>query len=63
MLSTQQALAQVTKMDHVKVTFTSANNYYVNTSLVHPSMQMLDSGNLVYGSAQPDEVFNFKRAI
>ena len=59
----REAISRITKMDHVKVAYKQSNNYHVNTSLVHPEMQIIDSSNLIYGAYSFDDVSNFKRCI
>lgn len=50
-------------MNHVKVVYLKPNNYSVSTSLLAPDQFTLDSGNLIYGSIQYDDVINFKRCV
>ena len=50
-------------MDHVKSSFSRSNSYHVNTSLVSPHMQLLESTNLIYGAYSEDEAQNFQRCI
>lgn len=59
----QQALGSLTKMDHVRVKCISKGNYNVCTALVHPQMQTVESGNMIHGSVQSDQIFNFQRCI
>ena len=59
----REAISRITKMDHVKVAYKSSNNYHVNTSLVHPEMQIIDSTNMLAGVYNHDDSLNFKRCI
>jgi len=43
-------------MEHVKFVCLKPNNYSVNMSIVHPLMINIESGNLIYGSVQHDEI-------
>ena len=55
----KQAVSNLTKMDHVNVSYTKSNSYHVNTSLVHPHMQFIESAGLIAGSDCEDEHINF----
>ena len=59
----KDAISQLTKMDHVKVSFKKSNSYHVNTSIVHPMYQFLESGNLIEGVYTEDERLNFRRCV
>jgi len=50
-------------MDHVKVSFQKSNSYHVNTSIVHPSYQLLEASNLIAGVYSEDERQNFARCV
>ena len=59
----QKSISHITKMDHVKISYTHTNNYHVNTGLVHPQMQLIDTTHLIAGSFTDDERTNFLRCI
>ena len=59
----QQSIAEVTKMDHVRVTFHTKSNYHVSTALTHHQNQQLESGNIFAGANQPDAAQSFRRSI
>lgn len=61
--SLREAISQLTKMDHVRTSYSKGNSYHVNTSLVHPEMQLLESTNLIFGAHSEDEHQNFARCI
>ena len=50
-------------MDHVRISYTKSNSYHVNTSLVHPHMQPLDSTHLIFGAYTEEEHQNFNRCV
>jgi hypothetical protein len=50
-------------MDHVRTSYSKGNSYHVNTGLVHPQMQLLESTNLIYGAHSEDEHQNFTRCV
>ena len=53
--SLKDAISQLAKMDHVRISYSKGNSYHVNTSLVHPHMQLLESTNLIHGAHSEDE--------
>ena len=59
----KQAVSHLTKMDHVNVSYARSNSYHVNTSLVHPHMQFIESTNLIHGAFSEDEHINFARCV
>ena len=61
--SLRDAISQLAKMDHVRTSYSLGNSYHVNTSLVHPHMQLLESTNLIYGAHSEDEYQNFSRCV
>ena len=61
--SLKDAVGELTKMNHVKVSYARSNSYHVNTSLVHPHMQLVESSNLIFGAYTEDEHINFARCV
>ena len=61
--SLREAISQLSKMDHVRISYTKSNSYHVNTSLTHPHMQLLEPTNLIYGAHSEDEHINFARCV
>ena len=61
--SMREAIRQLTKMEHVHISYSRGNSYHVNTSLVHPQMQLLESTNMIMGAHSEDEHQNFTRCI
>jgi len=59
----REAISQLAKVDHVRISFTKGNSFHVNTSLVHPHMQLLETTNMIYGAHSEDEHLNFMRCI
>lgn len=59
----KEAVSNLTKMEHVNVSYTRSNSYHVNTSLVHPHMQFIESSGMIYGAFCEDEHINFARCI
>lgn len=59
----KDAIRSFTKTDHVRMSYSRSNAYHVNTSLVHPQMQLLESTNLIAGAHSEDEMANFLRCI
>ena len=59
----KEAISSLTRMDHVKCSYTRSNSYHVNTSLVSPHMLHLESTNLIAGAHSEDEYLNFLRCI
>lgn len=59
----RDAIATVTRMDHLNVHRTGSGNFSVNSALTNPSAQMLENSNFFQGSITPDSVSNFKRCI
>ena len=59
----RDAISQLSKMDHVRISYSKGNSYHVNTSLVHPHMQLLESTNFIYGAHSEDEYQNFNRCV
>ena len=59
----REAISNLTKMDHVRISYYKGNSYHVNTGLVHPQMQLLESTNMIYGAHSEDEHQNFTRCI
>ena len=59
----KEAVSNLTKMDHVNVSYTRSNSYHVNTSLVHPHLQFIESSGMIYGAFSEDEHTNFARCI
>lgn len=59
----KEAVWDLTKMNHVTVSYARANSYHVNTTLVHPHHQFLESSNLIFGAFSEDEHVSFARCI
>lgn len=59
----KNSISHIIKMDHVKIAYTHTNNYHVNTALVHPQYQLIDSTNFISGAYQDDERANFLRCV
>lgn len=59
----KDSLSRITKMDHVTVAYTRTNNYHVNSSIVQPEWQLLESTNFLTGVYSHDEQTNFHRCI
>ena len=57
------AISSLAKMDHVKVSYHKSNSYHVNTSLVHPKLQNLESTQLIVGMSSLDDRMNFDRCV
>ena len=51
----REAISQLAKMDHVRISYTKSNSYHVNTGLVHPHLQPLESTNLIFGAFTEEE--------
>lgn len=62
-ISLNTAIANLTKMDHVRVKCMGRGNYNVQTALVDQKLQLIDSCNLIYGCVQIDQIQNFKKFI
>ena len=45
------------------MSYAKSNSYHVNTSLVHPHTQFIESSNLIFGAFSADEHVNFARCI
>ena len=59
----KKAVQDLTKTSHVTVSYARANSYHVNTALVHPQFQFLESSNLIYGAFSEDEHMNFAKCV
>ena len=47
----------------MRASYSKGNSYHVNTSLVHPQMQLIENTNLIYGAHSEDEFNNFMRCV
>ena len=59
----KESISRITKMDHVQVAYKNGNNYHVNTGIVHPQMQLIDSTSFIQGVYLNDEAENFSRCV
>jgi len=59
----RDSISRITKIDHVKSAYMNSNNFHVNTSLVYPQMQLIESTNLLPSLYSEEDVTNFKRCI
>ena len=50
-------------MSHVTVSYARSNSYHVNTSLVSPQMQFIETSNMIYGAFSEDEHTNFAKCV
>jgi len=50
-------------MEHVRLKMLKPNNYTVSMNVTDPLLVNLESGNLIFGSRQPDYVQNFNRCV
>lgn len=59
----REQIAKVTNMQHVKIVHLKPNNYAVTSSIIAPESFVMESGNMIYGSVQWEDVCNFHRTV
>ena len=47
----------------MRLSYSNGNSYHVNTALVHPQMQLLESTNMIFGALSEDDHQNFQRCV
>jgi hypothetical protein len=59
----QLAIAQLTKMDHIRLICLKPHNFSVRDCVVSPHMQCLESGSLTTGGMNLEDSVNFLRCV